>query len=239
MQAEYRYRNVEHGDIQQRFFPEDIFPGLTDELESNTIRLGGRHAFSPDSVFLGSFIYKDEDDRSRTADFPERGSFTDIKVPENAFSVELQHLFRSRHLNLQTGGGYSGVDSEFDITSAPDPIDTDLEHFNAYGYAYLKLPKDVTATLGLSFDSLSGDEDIDKDPINPKFGITWIPFAGTTLRAAAFRVLKRTLISDQTLEPTQVAGFNQFFDDFDLTEAWRYGGAIDQKFTSSLFGGVE
>src|SRR5205823_8986174 len=30
-----------------------------------------------------------------------------------------------------------------------------------------------------------------------------------------------------------------FFDDSNLTEAWRYGGAIDQKFTSSLFGGVE
>src|SRR5262249_8890971 len=58
-------------------------------------------------------------------------------------------------------------------------------------------------------------------------------------RAAVFRTLKRTLITQQTLEPTQVAGFNQFFDDADLTEAWRYGGAIDQKFTTTLFGGVE
>ena len=117
--------------------------------------------------------------------------------------------------------------------------DLDLQHFNVYAYAYVNLLKNLTATLGLSFDSLSGDEDVDKDQVNPKFGITWTPFAGTTLRAAAFRVLKRTLITDQTLEPTQVAGFNQFFDDFDLTEAWRYGGAIDQKFTKSLFGGVE
>ena len=58
------------------------------------------------------------------------------------------------------------------------------------------------------------------------------------MRAAAFRVLKRTLITDQTLEPTQVAGFNQFFDDLNGTEAWRYGGAIDQKFTDTIFGGV-
>ncbi|MGH9199416.1 MAG: TonB-dependent receptor domain-containing protein, partial [Acidimicrobiia bacterium] len=248
IQAEYRYRNAEHGDVQQRFFPEDIFPGLTDELESNSIRLGGRHALSPDSVLLGSFIYKDEDDRFRTDDFPEPGSFTDIKVPENAFSVEIQHLFRSRYLNLQTGAGYVGVDAQFDITFGfpePDPIeirsvtDQDLQHVNAYGYAYVQLLKNMTATLGLSFDSLSGDEDVDKDQVNPKLGITWTPFAGTTLRAAAFRVLTRTLITDQTLEPTQVAGFNQFFDDVPLTEAWRYGGAIDQKFTSSLFGGVE
>ncbi|MGH8604468.1 MAG: TonB-dependent receptor domain-containing protein, partial [Gammaproteobacteria bacterium] len=196
VQAEYRYRNVEHGDVQQRFFPEDFFPGLTDELESNTIRLGGRHAFSPDSILIGSFIYNDEDARGRANDFPERGSFTDIKVPKNAFSVELQHLFRSRYLNLQTGAGYFGVDRKEDVTfgfPGPDPIevqsvtDQDLQHINAYAYAYVNLLKNVTATLGLSFDSLSGDEDVDKDQVNPKLGITWSPFAGTTLRAALFR----------------------------------------------------
>jgi hypothetical protein len=74
---------------------------------------------------------------------------------------------------------------------------------------------------------------------NPKFGVMWNPFPDTTLRGAVFRVLKRTLINDQTLEPTQVAGFNQFFDDFNGTEAWNYGAAIDQKFSRDIFGGVE
>jgi hypothetical protein len=59
------------------------------------------------------------------------------------------------------------------------------------------------------------------------------------VRGAAFRVLKRTLITDQTLEPTQVAGFNQFFDEFNATDYWVYGGAIDQKFTQSIYGGAE
>jgi hypothetical protein len=36
-----------------------------------------------------------------------------------------------------------------------------------------------------------------------------------------------------------VAGFNQFFDDLNGTEMWRYGIGIDQKFSSALFGGVE
>nr|MDQ2693871.1 TonB-dependent receptor [Pseudomonadota bacterium] len=77
------------------------------------------------------------------------------------------------------------------------------------------------------------------DQLNPKLGITWNPLPGTTIRAAAARVLKRTLINDQTLEPTQIAGFNQLFDDANFTEAWRYGAAIDQKITSSLFAGLE
>ncbi len=59
------------------------------------------------------------------------------------------------------------------------------------------------------------------------------------MRGAAFRVLKRTLITDQTVEPTQVAGFNQFFDETSATDYWVYGGAIDQKFTQSIYGGAE
>jgi hypothetical protein len=48
--------------------------------------------------------------------------------------------------------------------------------------------------------------------------------------------LKRTLITDQTLEPTQVAGFNQFFDEINATDYWVYGGALDQKFTNVFLG---
>ena len=67
----------------------------------------------------------------------------------------------------------------------------------------------------------------------------WNPFPSTTVRAAAFKTLKRTLLTDQTLEPTQVSSFNQFFDDANLTEAWRYGGGIDQKLGSHAFAGAE
>ncbi len=79
----------------------------------------------------------------------------------------------------------------------------------------------------------------DQDQFNPKIGVSLDLGTGTTLRGAAFRVLKRTLVTDQTLEPTQVAGFNQFFDEPDATDYWRYGGAIDQKFSDSIYGGIE
>ena len=36
-----------------------------------------------------------------------------------------------------------------------------------------------------------------------------------------------------------MAGFNQFFDDLDATDAWRYGGAVDQKFSENIYGGAE
>ena len=46
-------------------------------------------------------------------------------------------------------------------------------------------------------------------------------------------------MTDQTLEPTQVAGFNQFFDDPSATQSTVWGAAIDQKFGKTVFGGLE
>jgi TonB dependent receptor-like, beta-barrel len=122
--------------------------------------------------------------------------------------------------------------------------DASQEAFNAYAYGDIKFRPNLTGTLGVSYDLISGDSAFvpgggDIDQFNPKFGILWNPTPATTIRGAAFRVLKRSLVTDQTLEPTQVAGFNQFFDDFDATDAWRYGIGVDQKFTRHLFGGAE
>lgn len=253
IQGEYRYRNTNYGDLALRFFPEDFFPGRRNGEERYSYRFGGRHAFSPNSLLLGSFIYQDADFGLR--DESLFGAFK-ANRPENAFGTELQHLFSSRYVNLASGAGYFHVDGRIDTTfqldlppppDGPGPIvisdttSTDLHHGNMYVYSYVNLLKKVTLTVGASVDLVRGDSpDVgDRDQFNPKFGITWEPIPGTTLRAAVFRVLKRTLMTDQTIEPTQVAGFNQFFDDPNGTEAWRYGGAIDQKLTQSIFGGVE
>jgi hypothetical protein len=141
-----------------------------------------------------------------------------------------------------------------------------IKHTNVYLYAYFNnVVKDVTITLGASKDYFKSDDpttntftdqtaplnlfggdsvstshtSLSKNQFNPKFGLTWNPVPDTTLRAASFRVLKRSLIANQTLEPTQVAGFNQFYDDIEATDSrQRYGVAVDQKFSTALFGGL-
>ena len=103
----------------------------------------------------------------------------------------------------------------------------------------------MTFTVGASHDfydekeQTAGGRDIDEKKFNPKFGVIWNPFPSTTLRGAVFKTFKRTLITDQTLEPTQVAGFNQFYDDPNATKAWTYGAGVDQKFSQNLYGGAE
>ena len=53
IQAEYRYRNNERGDVLQRFFLTDLFPGERNTEERHTARFGARHS-SPNSIVLGS-----------------------------------------------------------------------------------------------------------------------------------------------------------------------------------------
>lgn len=248
IQAEYRYRNTDFGDLALRFFPDDFLPGLKNKEERNYVRIGGRHVFSPGSILIANLAYQNAD-----FNVSDKISSFDAHRPENAYSAEAQYLYRSQYINLVGGAGYFDVNGRLDTTITielppPDgPIvaesrtSTDLEHLNVYAYSYANPLDNLTLTIGASVDFLSGDSpDVgDKTKFNPKFGATWNPIPSTTLRAAAFRVLKRTLITDQTLEPTQVAGFNQFFDDVNGTESWVFGGAIDQKFPKNFFGGVQ
>ena len=254
VQAEYRYRNSELGDLRSRFFADDFFVGERRKVERNTARAGARHTFAPGSILLASIMYQDlqasrEDDQPP---FPE--ILNGDEESQDALGLEAQYLFRSRRVALTTGGGYFDINGTIDTTVVLDPelipppdnsfaftIDSSLKHTDLYAYSYLKPVEQFTATVGMSADFLRSDSEAvgDQDQFNPKFGMLWKPRPGTTLRGAAFRALKRTLITDQTLEPTQVAGFNQFYDDLNGTRAWRYGGAVDQKLTKDVFAGAE
>ena len=57
--------------------------------------------------------------------------------------------------------------------------------------------------------------------------------------ALLFRTLKRNFVSDQTLEPTTIAGFAQFFDDFDRTDAWTAAVGADVRVADSFWMGAE
>jgi hypothetical protein len=253
IQAEYRYRATKDGDLQLRFFADDFFPRLRQQGDSDSIRVGFHQTLWPGSDLIGNLMYQKADRSWRDSPDPILRLAT-LDGKDEAFSGEVQHLFNSKYIKTVAGVGYFKINSEDDYyselffppaTVIPDSfvIPRDVNHTNLYLYSYINFPRNVIFTIGASGDfvhqQLPDYRHKDINQFNPKFGITWNPFEGTTLRAAAFRVLKRTLITDQTLEPTQVAGFNQFFDDWNYTKSWRYGIAVDQKFCKSIFGGLE
>jgi outer membrane receptor protein involved in Fe transport len=245
---------IERGDLSLNFFPDDFFPGQRQDREILSTRFGFRHVFSPGNDFIGTFTFQTFEGADDLR-IPPAFSL-DRDTDEDNFGGEIQFLHRSNLYSVVGGGGHFTTDQEIDETRVitppppPPPVppippmiipskqNTDIDHTNVYIYSQVHFPQNVTWTIGASTDFFRGST-VDRDQFNPKVGVTWNPLPSTTLRAAAFRTLKRSLINNQSIEPTQVSGFNQFFDDPEGTTSWRYGFAIDQKFTAYLFGGAE
>ena len=123
-------------------------------------------------------------------------------------------------------------------------IDGDDQFVNAYGYAKIRNLGPVEITAGGSVekadvpvglipprDSMIFPNGLSYDTttFSPKAGATATFGSGTTLRAAAYRRLAPFLGRLQTLEPTQVSGFNQFYEDPGGTRSWNYGVGVDQR----------
>jgi len=236
VQAEFRSREIKTGDLEVKFGnPFNLGNFLEDLREEDNIkstRFGFHHAFGPHSDLIGSAVYL-------TRDFDSVAGETVDDREEDGYMAEVQHLFRSERFSIITGIGHFDQDRERLFTYQDPPFQkTNPENTNLYVYSNINYPENIIWTIGASVDFFEGSL-VDRNQINPKFGLTWNPFSGTTVRAAIFRNLKRTILTDQTIEPTQVAGFNQFFDDGEATDAWRYGIALDQKLSTKLYAGAE
>lgn len=169
---------------------------------------------------------------------------------------EAQHIYQGESLNLITGLTYANVDQEYEITNnitftppgviGPPggvidntfKVKPDIKDSRGYVYGNFKMPTPVTWTLGMSYHDYDED-DIDFDRFNPKVGLQWAVTDSLQLRAAWFKVVKPALASNRTLEPTQVAGFNQYFDDTNATRSERIGAAVDWKVSQNLYLGTE
>lgn len=257
VQGEFRRTTRDNGDLLLGFDPNAFFPGLRQDIESYYWRLGGHHAFSPSSHIIASGIYENNELTQTFTDdsFPPLQIRSKGTVTEDVYNIELQHLLSKDRFSTISGAGWTKVNrdilDEVEIILPPPippdvsstPFSNDVHHINLYLYSQIHYPNNVTWTVGGSADFLDETQEgsSDRSQFNPKLGVVWTPLPGTTFRAAAFRTMSGTLItSGQTIEPTQVAGFNQFFDDSGLgTKAWRYGAAVDQKFSESVFGGLE
>lgn len=260
LQAEYRHFDREQGQLDILFDP-DISIAFRKKLKREAYRFGFHHRFSPRSDIIGSLIHQRVDiDQNK---IPKSGdASTDFEQEREGFIVEFQYLLRTEKLNLISGIGHT--DQELESTTIVDllprvvilpfplpptvvdpppgdPIkeDVDFLRTNIYAYSQINLFDSLSFTFGLSADFFERGKQIERDQVNPKVGLTWHPLQRTTFRMAAFRELGSRLFFSQTIEPTQVAGFNQFFDDINGTDSWRYGAAVEHVFSPDLFGGLE
>jgi tetratricopeptide (TPR) repeat protein len=253
VQAEFRHRDTNTGDLEQRFDRRDFDTTLSSDIDQNTARFGLRYSPIPSSDFLLSYIYND---REEGLDETQSGIVqgvpftapTDDRVEDRAHQVEGQSIYKQERFNLIVGGAFGKVDRHFKsrtrvfgLPGIPPTLSSshsDITHPRGYIYGDFNFPAPVTWTLGVGYDDYKED-DFHEQKISPKFGIRWNIFENLQFRAAWFETLKPALANNQTIEPTQIAGFNQFFDDLNATKSTRYGFALDHQLTPNLSFGAE
>ena len=266
IQAEFRHSESESGDLAFNFDPDDFFRDLSDDRDQDTYRLGVRYTPAADGRhnFLLSYIHNELDQslsQSEKLDpFDPNDPFEpvatlsfDSDVRDNGDQVEAQYIYQNERVNVVSGAAYSDADRDIKdkfvvslegigpVDSFGGTLDQTVEHYRGYSYAVGNFPLGagaVDVTIGASYDDYK-EGILDETNFNPKFGALWQVNNSLRLRAAAFKVVKPLLVNNRTLEPTQVAGFNQFFDDINGTEAWRYGAGIDWNISRNLAVGAE
>ena len=259
VQAEYRKRESTEGDLAFNFDPDDFMADKTIDRDTETTRVGLRISPTSNSDILLSYIHNDrtEDaDVTRPDDLFGLADFgvvlhNMVRTEDEGDQFEGQYLWRGTGFNVLAGAAYSKVNR--DSTESLDAIDVlgaffppgtvlpvsadsskgEIEHRRGYTYANVELSEAITTTVGFSYEDFERDE-FDKSGFYPKLGVRWRMSEAVTARAAAFKVMKPVLVANRTLEPTQVAGFNQLFDDINATESTRYGVGLDWTANSDL-----
>ncbi|MCG8549786.1 MAG: hypothetical protein MI799_05215, partial [Desulfobacterales bacterium] len=252
LQFEYRHRDTDQGDLRMKLDP-DFNPLERNALEQDVGRAGLRISPTPNSDFLASFVYSDRrENKSEDALTP-----IDISDDRDGYETEVQYIYHESRFNFLMGGGIYRTDGEWVRETASPPIEIpgfppifidpvieeekfEVDGENLYAYVNVEAPASLTWTVGLSYETVNDTQsDYSKERINPKLGLQWDITNKWRFRTAFVRNIKRLLAMDQTIEPTQVAGFNQFFDDLNGARSQLFGIATDIALTDQLYGGIE
>jgi tetratricopeptide (TPR) repeat protein len=245
-QLEFRSRRTHYGDIEQVWNPDDFAEGNDRDIDQDSYRAGLRWSPTPNSDVLLSLIYSDTNDKENVSIPLDIGQFDgQAEFDDSGYQPEAQYIYRDDIFNIIAGGAYFFVDRDqkIELTLDDEPAGSlddryDVTDPRGYVYGNVNLPTPVVWTLGVSADDFQA-EGIEAQKINPKLGVQWNVTDRVRLRAAAFQVVKGPLSTNRTLEPTQVAGFNQFFDDDAGAVSKRAGIGSDWKLAENLFVGAE
>jgi Flp pilus assembly protein TadD len=262
VQAEYRHRETEHGDLELQGDANIFDDKYLRKLGQDSYRLGIKLSPAQHSDILVSLIHANRTELVDNTFFRNDKSFLsnqDLKT--NSYDFETQYLFHNDLINTIAGLGIYRNDNlrtentNDPRTKCPCLVDYNTTQYFGYFYSNFKLFDNLNITTGFSYDKYKNNERLKKSPsgkvvvdrdrganiseINPKFGLIWKANDYLTFRAAAFKSVKSAIVDNQILQPTQLAGFNQFFDDLNGTVAWQYGVGMDSHFLKNIYIGLE
>ncbi|MFK7857335.1 MAG: FecR domain-containing protein [Granulosicoccus sp.] len=197
-------------DREPRFDRENY--NLLDRLdeERERARLGLRWSYSPTAD-----LYLNHDYSTFGRRLEHEDNDTISRTDTDSHHSELQVASRSSDVERVVGVGYSSQQSEESCRGSP-LSQAEVDHSVAYAYVFpshqFAKNSGVDYTLGIGLDDLDL-RGVRSRNISPKLGVNGRN-GRIRWRSVLARTITRTLATNRTLEPTQVAGFNQLYDDF-------------------------
>ena len=239
IQAEYSTRSTEEGDRRLLFEPSVYSKKLHRDAEQEMGRFGLRFAPRPNNNFIASLIYANRDDKLTQPRDPPN-PFVQQRLNQDGYQAESGYILSLHDIGVIAGLGTYDVDTEDNlITSARHTnVSGSTTSHTAYLYNTLHFLTDLELTLGFSWDEYAQDRN-KRTTFAPKLGVRWAITKDLSFRLAAFQAFKPAFIANRTIQPTQVAGFNQFYDDLSGTKSDTIGIGMDARFAEDLYGGVE
>jgi hypothetical protein len=253
IQMEYLHRDTDKGDLDLLFDPNTFSAGQRNDIEGDNSRAGFKYKLNTNNTLLGSYIYSDTDSQKQTTNQTSPPvviiTTTTDRRTGTSRSGELQHILCSSRYNLSTGIIYTDVNSDFlattrtqiplvnfDQTVIDQVSILDKLHYSIYSYAQWAILNNFDLNLGFSYDNYKAVEyaNSEIDRVSPKFGLRIRPWANTEIRLASFQTVNRPTPSNQSLEPTHVTGFNQYFADLNGSKVTQHNIAFDIKSTSNV-----
>ena len=206
---------------------------------ADTLRVGGRRRLDNGDTLLGTLVYQQD---SGTLTF---GPFS-IDTHFYMHGADIQHIHAAPRWNVRSGilSMRQTGDASGDVMILPaGQTNSNARQDSAYSYADIALTPQLILTAGAAADSVK-DTYTELTRIDPKLGVTWTASDALTLRAAAFKTLTYNLSTSKQnaqprLEPTQVAGFNQFLFASNGDTATVYGLGLDGRLSYAMFAGIE
>ena len=248
-QIEISNSTEQKGDVTQRLLPEFLNnDNIQIDSEISTVRLGVKQALTIDTDLLISAIRRDQDFSSIDSDDPSLLVRTDKEKEIGLYEAQITGT--RKQTAWLTGLSHQSEDedsrSEFVFTfpcplpSCVLPTKDEKSQTRLYGYLYYDHNRSLSLTGGLAYleEDIEANDELQK--LYPKVGLQLKPTSMSEIRLAAFRNRVSVILPSlyETLEPTQIVGFNQLPDDLDLTDSWNYAAAYNHRFSRDLIAGV-
>ncbi|MBK8176058.1 MAG: tetratricopeptide repeat protein [Rhodospirillales bacterium] len=232
IQGEARRRYSNYGNVSIGYDPDIFDPVVKTDTEITSERVGARFTPAPGVNLIGSFIHTERHQNE-----------TPLRQKDDAIQGEIRQDFSVPIGNITAGVSAYNVDRRLRLY--PDFLDefnsdehSHIQQNSGYIYTDIDVAKNTIATIGLGISDYH-EADYQSTTLDPKLGLRWSPLELFDVRLSAFRLTVPSRTTRQTIEPTQIAGFNQFFDYVDGTDMWSYGAGIDVHLSKEISVGVE